>query len=693
MPCFGCNMANDVENPTAPAVAAATPVEEKMPESLNTKCSVCRLNFKSVQECLKHELLAHSLQKKIAAKSGGGVESRIKATNKFLNSKDKQEERTKLHNAMAKCHKGQELSGILNLLCMNDDSLGLIFTRIQTCLEKELSVLGVVKIFPFGSIASRLALRDSDIDIFLDASQIPARDLGQSPKHRRLNPEAMATSQQRGAFNRINAVLHRSPLFVDVFAIRAARVPIIKCKHRDTGFSIDINISCPSSRENTQFISELVKSDRRIHELLVFLKLWAKNMQIIGRANMTSYCLITMVIFYLQQENILKSLQALQQRCPIRMVQGVNYTFNLQSKINRPKIPQGRSTVDLIKRFFQFYRGYNFEDNMISPFYGKTIPKKDFTVQKYKDYYIQMLTITQYEEGKPAEPIQLDRCMCVQDSFVLNHNVARTMLPPNKKYFVICLESAANICGNMTKKTDIGETLERLLYETIGMPNPTLEKEVALVLKPIGSNSESNSANGNYDSSQSLSHYLSPSKADLNSIATAHPTVTDPTAILRLWCEHYESAIQKMLCEFYHMDLQTKDTPQKQKRLDNEELGHSWQISASVDLWSNRFFQRTLQQTYWEYQLGQTERLLALRRQDSNFAVQLNAVLSVKIKSDYTSISINVSLPDGAPISSLTKKDPLRKFFNVFRNTIQNYCLKEEILPAENTDKSFKTQT
>lgn len=167
-------MAKDVETSTIPSTPSVATSEEeeqssksdtKLPKkshaaaNLNNRCSVCFQGFTTLQECLKHELLEHSLQKKNGAKNGTNVESRIKATIKSLKSQEKQEERRKVHTALVQCQKGQELPAIMKHLCMDNDSLVLIFTRIQTCLEKELRFLGPVRIFPFGSIASRLALR------------------------------------------------------------------------------------------------------------------------------------------------------------------------------------------------------------------------------------------------------------------------------------------------------------------------------------------------------------------------------------------------------------------------------------------------------------------------------------------------------------------------------------------------------
>lgn len=540
----------------------------------------------------------------------------------------------------------------------------------------------------------KLFLIDCDIDIFLDAS-----DFNHSPKHQRQIQIDGRQSLHRSAFNRINHLLQRSPHFVDVFPIRGARVPIIKCKHKDTGFSIDINVSCPSSKENTQFIYELVRSDERIHELLLFIKLWAKHMQIIGRANMTSYCLITMVIFFLQQPwkggySFLKSVRQLQEKCAPHMVQGINYAFDLKSKGNLPKIPTSVTTWDLIKEFFKFYENYNFEDNIISPFYGKTVEKKNFTPDICPEYHKQLRTITQFLEGQTADNLQIDRCMCVQDSFALNHNVAKTMLPPNKQYFILCLKNANTICEN-PQQLRISELYEQLLYETITMNKTSCDisvtnEDILLNLKSIQLPTwDMNIVNG--ENAKNLWYTLIPSKADLRTLACTDVTLNDNETLLRIWCQHYVAAIKTIIAEFYRMDMQIQSpSAQKQQKLDNnnfENLNQTFLISSSVDLWTNRFFQKSTQTSFMDYQLEQTERLHNLRRQDPKFSVQLNATLTLTILPDYMGIDIKMELPDGSAVASLCKKSPLRKFFNMFKNTLQNYNLKD-VLKTNVTKKS-----
>lgn len=528
-----------------------------------------------------------------------------------------------------------------------------------------------------------------------------ASDIHTSPRHKYYQQKDDTEAQHRLAFNRINNLLHRSPHFSDVIAIRRARVPIIKCKHKDTGFSIDINISCPSSRENTQFIYDLVQSDDRIHELMLFLKLWAKNMQIIGRINMTSYCLITMAIFFLQQpwesviqdnndsdNRILKSIKELQEDCPFHMVQGVNYAYDLSRFENKPKIPAAVTTWDLIKEFFNFYQNFDFEHNIISPFYGKAVEKSNLTPDIWDEYYKQLNTITQYLKGEQANNLQIDRSMCVQDAFCLNHNTAKNILPQSKQYIMLCLRNAHSICNN-AKKVNQAQLYEQLLFESIKINDQNIENvknkpkvEVEAELKNLKLlTNETNILNNN---ESKLIYTLIPSKSDLRTAALRYPVITGGEEILRCWCQNYVKAIETIITKIYRMDMQKQlHAQQKQQKLDeedkNKELNPSWLISCTVDLWTSRCFQKNLKTSFISYQLEQTERLHELRRQDPKFSVTFNGILKLNTLANFMGLDIQLELPEGTCISSLNKKSPLRRFFNVFKNTLQSCNFKETL--------------
>lgn len=458
---------------------------------------------------------------------------------------------------------------------------------------------------------------------------------------------------------------------------------------------------------------------------MLFLKLWAKNTQIIGRDNMTSYCLITLVIYFLQQPwkmvnyknqdkdcRILKSIKELQNNCQFYMVQGINYAYNLSSPENKPKIPNNVTTWQLITEFFNFYTKFNFEDLIISPYYGKAIEKVNLTPVICEEYYKQLRTITQYLQGEQANDLQIDRCMCVQDAFCLNQNTAKNILPHSKQYIVLCLQNAKKICEN-SNNLNLAELYEQLLFETINI-NQNLndvkelnKTEVTLELKnlKLPSNETSPSANTNTTTTNSevkLLYTIIPSKTDLRTLSNHFPELKEAQDILRCWCQQYIKAIETILTKLYRMDMQKQlPTLQKQQKLDpdnkDKEFNQTWLISCSIDLWTSRCFQKLLQTSFLQYQLEQTERLHNLRRQDPKFSVNLNAVLKLNALPNYMGIDIQMDLPESSTttITSLNKKSPLRKFFNVFKNTLQSCNFKETLninasISAKNEEENSK---
>lgn len=220
-----------------------------------------------------------------------------------------------------------------------------------------------------------------------------------------------AVNSAKKTFNRINNTLKRSNYFSEVIPIRQARVPIIKCKHNSTGFSLDINLSCPSSVKNTKFVRDILQFDKRIHELITFLKIWAKQLQLIGRGNMTSYCLITLALFYLQQPQsnqpaVLPPVKELQDNVPEILIVGVNYAYQLQDKI--PPIPRELTTSKLIEGFIKFYRSFEFENWVVSPYLGKAIPLDEFKkgIFSFPAYSDQLCAVA-IVNNEPVQPFQV----------------------------------------------------------------------------------------------------------------------------------------------------------------------------------------------------------------------------------------------------------------------------------------------
>ncbi|XP_054733720.1 speckle targeted PIP5K1A-regulated poly(A) polymerase [Anastrepha obliqua] len=635
-------------------------VEDSIAEqnSQTVQCTICSKKFYDLKESLRHELLQHGSNK--TKRPQKGLRNKLKSIVDNMEINTENSLHHQLLDDLHECEPGRELSIILKHHRMNDENLRLVYERIHNCLQKEIQSLRQLKIHPFGSFVSGLALRDSDIDLFIQCEQ-------------RIGDRV--TDLQYIMFNRINNILHRSKCFSEVIPIRQARVPIIKCKHTSTGFSLDINLSCPSSVQNTNFLRDLLKLDTRIMELTVFLKVWAKQLQLIGRGNMSSYCFITLIIFYLQQPQsgrpaVLPSIKKLQENIPAVMIGGVNYAFELHE--SALSLPVELTTSNLIHGFFKFYSNFQFERVLLVPYLGEAIPKDQFKNDPACHDRLRAIGIL---KDNPA--VQANRCVCVQDPFSLNHNIGKSVVATHLEYFRECIRHAYFICEDKSISTD-AQLYEELLYGIIGRIGQASNINITATNK--NPNKKTPVIGGvnlfNVPLPTELNCHFIPSRADLRAIAALFQNV-DEKSLHELWIKYYLEAMTEIITDIYCLDLQSEPPihSNKHQRLEQTDRTYTWLLSGSVDQWTGRSHQRLHDKTFMEFQLDQTKQFAATRRQNSMFAVQINATLTMNIyKPSAIEFIVTPRLSYGVGI---TKKNPLYKFFTTFKCGMQSFCLKE----------------
>lgn len=188
---------------------------------------------------------------------------------------------------------------------------------------------------------------------------------------------------------KIAIALRRCEDIADVFVVRNARVPIVKCRHIPTNTSIDFNIMCSSSVQNSLFVRDLLNFDRRLRQFVTFIKIWAKETTIISKANIASYGVIMLVIFYLQNttdpetnEKLVASIEKLQSNEQPRYEQCANFAYDFHKHMQ----PWSKSinVKELIKGFFAFYKNFDFDKNILSPYLGKTIRIEEFLTENFQ---------------------------------------------------------------------------------------------------------------------------------------------------------------------------------------------------------------------------------------------------------------------------------------------------------------------
>ncbi|VDM06967.1 unnamed protein product [Wuchereria bancrofti] len=140
----------------------------------------------------------------------------------------------------------------------------------------------------FGSAGNGFGLLGSDADICLQ--------FGAGVRHEDIDSAEVIC--------KIAEVIRKMPNVVYVCEIPHAKVPIVKFRCRNHyNLEADVSLYNVLALENTRLLRTYSKLDRRIHQLGIMTKMWAKNCEIgnASKGSLSSYSYIIMLIHYLQR--------------------------------------------------------------------------------------------------------------------------------------------------------------------------------------------------------------------------------------------------------------------------------------------------------------------------------------------------------------------------------------------------------
>ncbi|KAJ8720444.1 hypothetical protein PYW07_012487 [Mythimna separata] len=174
--------------------------------------------------------------------------------------------------------------------------------------------------------------------------------------------------------------------------------------------------------ENNKIIKYYFDLDKRYKYLCIFLKYWSKIHEVTGhkRGDLPGYALYLMIIFYLQQKDMAPPAYVLQANSTPYFNDGWNLGFD--------ELPYKTTNTEnlhqLLGGFFKYYSEFNFEENFVSPFAGRPIPKNAFTdINNFpKEYTLYNNTLNR--TMKLAVKNDLDAEVSVQDVFMHDLNDA-----------------------------------------------------------------------------------------------------------------------------------------------------------------------------------------------------------------------------------------------------------------------------
>ncbi|CAE7517325.1 TUT7 [Symbiodinium microadriaticum] len=183
----------------------------------------------------------------------------------------------------------QEARARLNEYAMTTE----VRERMNRCvhaLEEVVTSLGPNwRVSPFGSAANGFGTKFSD----LDATCYELPEEGKEPEQQQ--PAAEVLSE------RLAPLLRKHKSFDIAQEVLHARVPILKLCFEG---KLEVDLSCHNTLplQNTKLLKAYSTLDDRVKELVILVKLWAKDRGVCGasRSHLSSYALTLMAIYFMQ---------------------------------------------------------------------------------------------------------------------------------------------------------------------------------------------------------------------------------------------------------------------------------------------------------------------------------------------------------------------------------------------------------
>jgi len=279
-----------------------------------------------------------------------------------------------------------------------------------------------VAVEPYGSRASGLGLRTSDLDVFVM--------LGESREDEEFNTRARMWGAKVRT-RKIADLLYSdgSQRFRSAQAILRAKTPIVRVKDRVSALWCDLSTSSRMAVVNSAFVRFCCEVEPRARALLVVVKVLGERGSLTGSGrgdHLSSYCLTILVIFYLQVRGLLHSVAQLQgvQGLQEELIEGYNFAF-CRDLAQLPPLATSPDTVaDLLRGFLAYFARFTFGNQAVCPLVGEPV----LTYSLRNGAFLPP-SLEAYAAGRARDRLKMDKVMVVQDPFELRRNIGARVSP------------------------------------------------------------------------------------------------------------------------------------------------------------------------------------------------------------------------------------------------------------------------
>lgn len=370
--------------------------------------------------------------------------------------KDWQEKMEKTLELLKVCKPGEEVQLLLSNLQPPRATWNKIKETIHNDIMKFLGPMGSVeKVLIFGSTLTGLDFHGSDLDFYIQLRNQPT------------NEDEIRITINKAA--KLSRFLYRSD-FMMICTIQSARVPLIRLLHKKSKVTCDINFSSQFGYYNSYFIAHLIGYDRRIRDLAVILKLWSKSYKLASQMTITNYCLMMLMIFYLQnlKDPMLdKIINVQRNRSPMVLDAQKKWNFYFNESIDKTK-NNCQSVRELLSGFFEFFGALNPSEYVVSLLTGTLIKREVFNTCQELEASRSLISRCGLQNLKCDNADFFH----VQDGFELNLNIG-IKVKKHVEYFFELLKQSHQKCEEL-KDRPFSELLVKL-FTDIKMPTSALE--------------------------------------------------------------------------------------------------------------------------------------------------------------------------------------------------------------------------
>ncbi|XP_020281196.1 speckle targeted PIP5K1A-regulated poly(A) polymerase-like isoform X2 [Pseudomyrmex gracilis] len=359
----------------------------------------------------------------------------------------------------------KQLAALLNAVQLTEFEITTRYNVICTHMDEVFrSVFPNCRTYKFGSTVAGLSFKESDLDLYMSIG-LPSVCI---------TPDFPPDLLTQMIFKRAKRVMYSiKSVFSNIITIPKAKTPIIKFRYIPTNVSCDITFKNSLGIYKSHFLRYCASHDPRIRPLMLLIKYWARHFGISGIGKLSSYGLVCLIIFYLQQESVglLPPLLKLQRSCTPQMVNGWQVNFDENTEL--PPITNNSSIAELFHNFFSFYGQFQFGQHVLCLLDGKMYPKFDFQqLDKLPDY---MVVYKVYCAENVVKKLDVQKSLCLQDPIELNQNTGAITSERALISFQTCCMFSADVCGASSENNY--DYLLKMLFDPGNAPPMMMKKK------------------------------------------------------------------------------------------------------------------------------------------------------------------------------------------------------------------------